>query len=109
MKIKTLSITPSKSRSADPKGIEHRAGVRQSGGMTTIRSFTNRAEASLCVSFLESEDIEAVLLDEASFMSIAATVTNPIRLQVPDDEAERAIDILTRLPNTPAADESLPA
>ncbi len=62
--------------------------------MTTIRSFGNQAEASLCASFLQANGFDAVLLDEASFAFNYAGMAIPIRLQVPEEQSVRAIGLL---------------
>lgn len=58
--------------------------------MTTIRTFTNQADAAVCLSALRAGGFEAVLLDEASNAWIYSGQAVPIRLQVPDEQAEEA-------------------
>jgi hypothetical protein len=66
--------------------------------MTTIRSFTNQAEAALCASFLQANGFDAVLLDEGAFHSTYGGGTAiPIRLQLPDEEAVDALNLLKSL------------
>jgi hypothetical protein len=73
--------------------------------MTTIREFTNSAEAGLLVSFLRENDIEADLADEnASAWSVARLLV-PIRLQVPDADVEKAEALLKEFANAPLLDE----
>jgi Putative prokaryotic signal transducing protein len=62
--------------------------------MTTIRSFTNQAEASLCASFLQANEFDAVLLDEAAFQCEYGGMAIPIRLQVPREQAAAAVALL---------------
>ena len=62
--------------------------------MTTIRTFTNQAEASFCASFLQSRGFDAVLLDEGSFAWNFAGLAIPIRLQVPEEHREAAMSCL---------------
>ena len=62
--------------------------------MLTIRTFTNQAEASFYVSFLQAHAIDAVLLDEGSFAWNFAGAAIPIRLQVPDEQAPDALEFL---------------
>jgi hypothetical protein len=65
--------------------------------MTTIRTFTNQAEASFCASFLQAHEIDAVLLDEGSFAWNFAGAAIPIRLQVPEEQLELATRCLETL------------
>ena len=62
--------------------------------MTTIRTFTNQAEASFCASFLQAHGFDAVLLDEGSFAWNFAGSAIPIRLQVPEEQREAATTCL---------------
>lgn len=62
--------------------------------MTTIRTFTNQAEASFSVSFLQAHGFDAVLLDEGSFAWNFAGSAIPIRLQVPEEQREPATTCL---------------
>jgi len=62
--------------------------------MTTIRSFTNQVEAALCLSFLQANGFDAVLLDEGSFQNNYAGMAIPIRLQVQEEEATDALALL---------------
>lgn len=62
--------------------------------MTTIRSFTNQAEASLCLSFLQAHGIDAVLLDEQSFCWNVPSMAIPVRLQIPEEQASEALSLL---------------
>ena len=62
--------------------------------MTAIRSFTNQAEAALCLSFLQAHGIDAVLLDEESFSAYGGGAAIPIRLQAPESQAVEAVSIL---------------
>ena len=74
--------------------------------MTTIRSFTNQAEASLCASFLQANGFEAVLLDEGAFQWNMASMAIPIRLQVPEEDAARALKLLRSVQDLPAGEAS---
>jgi hypothetical protein len=60
--------------------------------VTTLRTFTNHAEAGICVSYLQAQGFDAVLLDEGSFAWAGATI--PFRLQVPEEQAEAAVACL---------------
>jgi hypothetical protein len=62
--------------------------------MTTIRSFTNQAEASLCASYLQSNQFDAVLLDEGAFQGGYGGMAISIRLQVPEEQAAAALALL---------------
>jgi Putative prokaryotic signal transducing protein len=62
--------------------------------MTTIRSFSNQAEASLGASFLKANGIEAVLLDDGGFDNFGGGVAVPVRLQVPEEDAAQALELL---------------
>ena len=62
--------------------------------MTTIRSFTNQAEASLCASFLQANEFDAMLLDEGAFQGGYGGMAIPIRLQVPREQAAGALALL---------------
>jgi hypothetical protein len=62
--------------------------------MTTIRTFTNQIDAAFDVSLLRANGFDAVLLDEGSFQWNYAGIAIPIRLQVPEEQAQRAIQSL---------------
>jgi hypothetical protein len=62
--------------------------------VTTIRTFMNQVEASFDMSFLQANGFDAVLLDEGSFQWNYAGLAIPIRLQVPQEQAQRAIKCL---------------
>ncbi|HBN09463.1 MAG TPA: hypothetical protein DD435_12710 [Cyanobacteria bacterium UBA8530] len=64
--------------------------------MITIRSFFNPLEAYMARSLLESEGIEVILLDEnlASVAPAYSNATGGVRLQVEENEADRAMAIL---------------
>ena len=73
--------------------------------MTTIRTFTNQLDAAFDMSLLEANGFEAVLLDDASFSGYSGMVI-PIRLQVPEDQAQRAIQYLQDFPSAKPSSES---
>lgn len=58
--------------------------------MKTIRTFANQADAAVCLSALQAGGFAPVLLDEASNAWNYSGQAVPIRLQVPDEEAEEA-------------------
>jgi hypothetical protein len=62
--------------------------------MKTIRSYGNSAEANFARSLLESAGVQASLADELAFTMEPPLVPWGIRLQVPDDEVARALEIL---------------
>jgi hypothetical protein len=64
------------------------------GRVTTIREYTDAVQAGLARSFLEDNQIEAVLADENTSAWIGARLLIPIRLQVPEDRAEEALRLL---------------
>jgi hypothetical protein len=75
--------------------------------MQTIRTFTNQAEAALLSSFLKSHGFDAVLLDESSFQWNFAGLAIPIRLQVPEEQAESAIRLLETLQGSDSEPEDI--
>jgi hypothetical protein len=62
--------------------------------MTTICTFTNQIDAAFDLSLLQANGFDAVLLDEGSFQWNYAGMAIPIRLQVPEEQAQRAIQSL---------------
>lgn len=63
--------------------------------MTTVGEFTHQAEASLALSRLQAAGIDGFLFDEISLAAVGAgTTAIPVRLEVSDDDAERASRIL---------------
>lgn len=69
--------------------------------MVTIREFNNSVEAGLLVSFLKDNDIEAELADENASAWVAARLLVPIRLQVPEEQAEKALALLQKFEDAP--------
>jgi hypothetical protein len=64
--------------------------------MKTIRSFVNQAEAGLCVTFLQANGVDAVLLDGDSLLSDGGPVF-AVRLQVPEEEEGAALELLATM------------
>lgn len=62
--------------------------------MKTTRSYGNSAEANFARSLLESAGLQASLADELAYTMEPPLVPWGIRLQVPDDEVARALEIL---------------
>jgi hypothetical protein len=58
--------------------------------MITIREFPNQIEASLVQSFLKDNEIDSILADENARAWVGAQNLVPIRLQVPEEQAEQA-------------------
>jgi hypothetical protein len=65
--------------------------------MTTIKEFTNQAEAALLQSFLRNGEIDAVLVDEHAAAWCRAPLLVPIRVQVPDEQVDDALSLLQSL------------
>jgi hypothetical protein len=61
--------------------------------MKTIRTYQNSAEAAFAQSLLEAAGIPATLLDETMARTVSV-IPWPMRLQVPERDAERALEIL---------------
>ncbi len=68
--------------------------------MTTIATLTELSQASLLRSMLEAAGIAAFLPDEA--MSQLGPFTNGIRVQVADEDAEKAAPVVRDFWNPPA-------
>ena len=64
--------------------------------MTTLRSYQNHAEAAFYLSLLTGNGFDATLLDETAH---DYTIVAPIRLQVPDEQAEEANAFLVTTPS----------
>ncbi len=78
--------------------------------LTTVATFTTRAEADLARERLEAEGIEAFVLDELTASIMPYAMAAGIRLQVPTPSVHQARDVLglpsdTTLPDLPAADD----
>ena len=69
--------------------------------MTTIKEFTDQIEAGILQSFLADNQIDAVLIDENASAWCQARMLIPIRLQVPDDQAEEAYSLIQTFENSP--------
>jgi len=73
--------------------------------MVTIKEFTDQIQAEILRSFLSDNQIEAILTDEfASAWSPARTLV-PIRLQVPDDQTEAAVNLMKEFEDSPIIPE----
>jgi hypothetical protein len=74
--------------------------------MTTVQNYFNIAEGQFAQSLLEASGIDAILLDESSAWIVGMTfASGGLRLQVPEEDEERAMQILAR--HTPEADASV--
>ncbi len=74
--------------------------------MVTIREFSNQIEAGLIQSFLRDSEIEAILADENAQAWVRAPNLVPIRLQVPEAQAEQARALLAQFDDAPINPES---
>ena len=73
--------------------------------MRTVKTFAYLADAGFAVSLLEAAGIRAVLIDEQSFLSAYGMATGGIRLQVEDEDYERALQVLEKGPDAAGAPE----
>lgn len=74
--------------------------------MITIREFTNQVQAGLVQSFLKDNEIESILADENARAWVGAPNLVPIRLQVPETQAERAMALLLQFENAPTVSDN---
>lgn len=74
--------------------------------MITIREFTDQVEAVMIQSFLSDNEIDSILADENAHSAIGALILIPIRLQVPEEQAEKAKVLLEQFDNAPILPES---
>jgi len=74
--------------------------------MITIREFTDQVQAGMIQSFLSDNEIDSILADENANSWIGARMLVPIRLQVPDDQAAKAKELLEQFDNAPVLPES---
>lgn len=58
--------------------------------MVTLRAFSNPAEAALAKSLLDDHSIFCSLADECAYLYGGAPLAMPVRILVPDDQAEEA-------------------
>jgi len=73
--------------------------------MVTIQKFSNQIEAGLVQSFLSDNEIDSILADENARAWVGAPNLVPIRLQVPEEQAEQAKVLLAQFDDAPAASE----
>ncbi|MEI9895833.1 MAG: DUF2007 domain-containing protein [Chthoniobacter sp.] len=69
--------------------------------MKTVKTFVNLSEAGFASSLLEASGIPALLADEQSFLMLPGPATGGIRLQVEDQDFERAMQVLAGGPDAP--------
>jgi len=62
--------------------------------MVTLRAFSNQAQAALAKSVLEDHNIVCALADESAHLLSGAQFAMPVRLLVPEAQAEEAAQIL---------------
>ena len=74
--------------------------------MITIREFTDQVQAGMIQSYLSDNEIDSMLADENANSWMGARMLAPIRLQVPDEQAEKAKDLLEKFDNAPAIPDS---
>jgi hypothetical protein len=68
----------------------------------TVKTFANLSEAGFAGSLLEASGIPALLADEQSFLMTPGMATGGIRVQVDDQDFERALHVLAEGPDAPA-------
>jgi hypothetical protein len=69
--------------------------------MKTVRTYQNLALAGFDRSLLEAGGVDAVLLDENTVWSGVMFLPGGMRLQVPEEDFERALEILeNRIPDS---------
>lgn len=68
--------------------------------MVTIKEFFSPVEAGLVQSLLSDHDIASVLADEHAAAWSRPSLLVPIRLQVADEDAERAVSLLREFTNS---------
>lgn len=73
--------------------------------MTTLGEFTDPVYAGLILSFLQDHQIDAVLADENASTWSEARLLVPLRLQVPDDQYQRAVDLFNEFEAAPLSEE----
>ena len=73
--------------------------------MVTIREFANQIEAGLIQSFLSDNEIDSILADENARAWVGAPNLVPIRLQVPEEQAEQAEALLAQFDAAPTDSE----
>ena len=74
--------------------------------MITIKEFTNQIEAGMLQSFLKDNGIDSILADEHSAAWGRAPLLFPIRLQVPEDQVEKAISSIKQFEDSPVLPET---
>lgn len=71
--------------------------------MKTVKTFTNLAEAGFASSLIEAAGIPASIAGEQSFLYVAGIMTEGVRLQVEDEDFDRATRVLAEGPDAPAS------
>ena len=67
--------------------------------MKTVKTFANLSDAGFASSLLEASGIPALLADEQSYLMQPGNATGGIRLQVQDQDLERAMRVLDQGPD----------
>jgi hypothetical protein len=62
--------------------------------VSTLREFTDPIRAGILQSFLRDNEVDAVLLDEASSTWTPGRLLVPVRLAVPSDQEDAAQNLL---------------
>jgi hypothetical protein len=74
--------------------------------MITIREFSDQVEAGLIQSFLSDNEIDSILADENANSWIGVRILVPIRLQVSEEDVEKAKRFLKQFDNASVVPES---
>ncbi len=72
--------------------------------MQTVATYRESSEAAVAISFLRSHDIPAMVLDEHFGSMYPRAEFCPLRLQVPDQDVERALALLANPDAAPGPD-----
>ena len=63
--------------------------------MKTLERFLHSADANLCAAFLQNQGIDATVFEDSALGDTIGALKNAIRIVVPDEQLERAKEILT--------------
>jgi hypothetical protein len=69
--------------------------------MITIRTFDDHVQAGVVQSFLRDNEIDSILADEHANAWAGPRMLVPIRLQVPEEQAEVALALLAEFEAAP--------
>lgn len=93
-----------RARSIESRVVTRRGAWPPAVRMTTIKTFSNLAEAGFAHSLLEAAGIPAFLADEQT-SQLGYGLAVGIRLQVEEADRERAMQVLSKGPDAAATDE----